>query len=209
MMGHPGDAAIMPLAEEASKAGIKMMYQNVDVPKVAAEVRRRLCRRPARPAGPRARRGGGPPLRAEDGRQGDRVRHRSTTRTALCAKPRPPNALEDAGLEGHRAQLAARMGGRSEPRHSGRAPRRSQANPDTKLDRLSRRPAARQRPGLHAGGRQEAGRDHQYRLRHQPADRRGLQGRLGPAHLRPAALPAGLHADPVASASRSSTASAR
>ena len=34
MMGHPGDAPILPLAEEASKAGIKMMYQNVDVPEV-------------------------------------------------------------------------------------------------------------------------------------------------------------------------------
>ena len=37
MMGHPGDAAIMPLAEQASKAGIKMMYQNVPVPKVVAK----------------------------------------------------------------------------------------------------------------------------------------------------------------------------
>ena len=37
MMGHPGDAAIMPLAEEAAKAGIKMMYQNVPVPKVVAK----------------------------------------------------------------------------------------------------------------------------------------------------------------------------
>ena len=36
MMGHPGDAAIMPLAEQASKDGIKMMYQNVPVPKVVA-----------------------------------------------------------------------------------------------------------------------------------------------------------------------------
>ena len=36
MMGHPGDAAIMPLAEEANKDGIKMMYQNVHVPKVVA-----------------------------------------------------------------------------------------------------------------------------------------------------------------------------
>ncbi|MFN4292501.1 MAG: substrate-binding domain-containing protein [Thermoflexales bacterium] len=34
MMGHPGDDAIMPLAEQATKAGIIMMYQNVDVPKV-------------------------------------------------------------------------------------------------------------------------------------------------------------------------------
>ncbi len=37
MMGHPGDAAIMPLAEEAAAAGIKMMYQNVDVPTVRAK----------------------------------------------------------------------------------------------------------------------------------------------------------------------------
>ena len=37
MMGHAGDAAIMPLAEEASKSGIKMMYQNVSVPQVAAK----------------------------------------------------------------------------------------------------------------------------------------------------------------------------
>lgn len=36
MMGHPGDAAIMPLAEEAAAASIKMMYQNVPVPKVIA-----------------------------------------------------------------------------------------------------------------------------------------------------------------------------
>lgn len=36
MMGHPGDDAIMPLAEEASAAGILMMYQNVDVPAVRA-----------------------------------------------------------------------------------------------------------------------------------------------------------------------------
>jgi simple sugar transport system substrate-binding protein len=36
MMGHPGDAAIMPLAEEAAGAGIRMMYQNVPVPEVVA-----------------------------------------------------------------------------------------------------------------------------------------------------------------------------
>lgn len=36
MMGHPGDAAIMPLAEQAEEAGIKMMYMNVDVPEVRA-----------------------------------------------------------------------------------------------------------------------------------------------------------------------------
>jgi simple sugar transport system substrate-binding protein len=37
MMGHPGDAAIMPLAEEAASARIKMMYQNVSVPAVIAK----------------------------------------------------------------------------------------------------------------------------------------------------------------------------
>ena len=37
MMGHPGPASIEPLAEEASKAGILMMYQNVDVPTVRAK----------------------------------------------------------------------------------------------------------------------------------------------------------------------------
>jgi simple sugar transport system substrate-binding protein len=36
MMGHPGNDAIMPLAEEAAEAGIIMMYQNVDVPVVRA-----------------------------------------------------------------------------------------------------------------------------------------------------------------------------
>lgn len=37
MMGHAGDAAIMPLAEEAAKKGIVVIYQNVDVPKVRAK----------------------------------------------------------------------------------------------------------------------------------------------------------------------------
>ncbi len=37
MMGHPGNAAIMPLAEEAAAAGIKMMYQNVPVDDVVAK----------------------------------------------------------------------------------------------------------------------------------------------------------------------------
>ncbi len=37
MMGHPGTASILPLAEQAAAAGIRMMYQNVDVPDVRAE----------------------------------------------------------------------------------------------------------------------------------------------------------------------------
>jgi simple sugar transport system substrate-binding protein len=34
MMGHPGDDALMPLAQQAHDAGVLMMYQNVDLPKV-------------------------------------------------------------------------------------------------------------------------------------------------------------------------------
>ncbi|MBC7218305.1 MAG: substrate-binding domain-containing protein [Candidatus Caldatribacterium sp.] len=34
MMGHPGDEALMPLVEEAMRLGIKMMFQNVDCPKI-------------------------------------------------------------------------------------------------------------------------------------------------------------------------------
>ena len=49
---------------------------------------------------------------------------------------------------------------------------------------------------MQAAGK-KGGRHLQLRLRHQPADRRGLQGRLGAADSRPAALPAGLSADPV------------
>ena len=38
MMGHPGEAAILPLAQQADKAGIKMIYQNVPVPAAVAKV---------------------------------------------------------------------------------------------------------------------------------------------------------------------------
>ena len=38
MMGHPGDAAILPLAKEAAKNGTRMIYQNVPVPSAVAQV---------------------------------------------------------------------------------------------------------------------------------------------------------------------------
>jgi simple sugar transport system substrate-binding protein len=38
MMGHPGEAAILPLAQQAAKAGIKMIYQNVPVPAAVDKV---------------------------------------------------------------------------------------------------------------------------------------------------------------------------
>jgi simple sugar transport system substrate-binding protein len=37
MMGHPGSAALMPLAAQAAKDGIKMMYVNVDLPELRAK----------------------------------------------------------------------------------------------------------------------------------------------------------------------------
>jgi simple sugar transport system substrate-binding protein len=37
MMGHPGDVAISPLAQQAHSQGVVMEYQNVDVPKVRSE----------------------------------------------------------------------------------------------------------------------------------------------------------------------------
>ena len=37
MMGHPGPAALGPLAKQAQEAGIKMMYQNVDLPTLRAK----------------------------------------------------------------------------------------------------------------------------------------------------------------------------
>ena len=37
IVGHPGNEAIILLAEKAHKAGILMMYQNVDVPEVRAK----------------------------------------------------------------------------------------------------------------------------------------------------------------------------
>ncbi len=37
MMGHPGDDALLPLAQQASDAHILMEYQNVDLPKVRAQ----------------------------------------------------------------------------------------------------------------------------------------------------------------------------
>lgn len=38
MMGHPGDTAILPLAQQAHSLGILMEYQNVDVPKVRSQL---------------------------------------------------------------------------------------------------------------------------------------------------------------------------
>ena len=86
MMGHPGDAPIMPLAEEASKAGIKMMYQNVAVPEVRAKFGGGYVGAQLEPQGyalgAEAVRRFGPQGR----RQGDRARRLRRQPTAPCAK---------------------------------------------------------------------------------------------------------------------------
>ena len=186
----------MPLAEEALKAGIKMMYQNVDVPKVRAKFGGGYVGAQLGPAGPRARRRGGPLLRAEVRRQGDRIGPFDESNRARTRAWRPPRRFEEAGVEGRPAQSRRPSGRPIRTLRSRRSPPRCQT---TRTSRLIGYPGGQQlgnAPDLHAGGRQEARRHLQFRLRHQPADRRGLQGRLGAADLRPAAVPAGLHADP-------------
>ena len=119
MMGHPGDAAIMPLAEEAAKAGIKMMYQNVPVPDVVA-----------------AKFGGGY-VGAQQEPQGRALGAEAVRPLGLKAgdtaivigrfdagEPRRPRARHRRGARGGRRQggqdrLAAGMGGRSQPRDPG------------------------------------------------------------------------------------------
>ena len=114
MMGHPGDAAIMPLAEEAAAAGIKMMYQNVDVPTVRAKYGGGYV---GANLGPQGRALGEEAVRqfglgAGDaaivfvplGQPGRDLRELSTAQ-----------ALEDAGLTRHQAGLSAGMGVGPEP----------------------------------------------------------------------------------------------
>ena len=194
MMGHPGDASIMPLAEQASKDGIKMMYQNVPVPEVVAAFGGGYVGAQLEPQGhalgEKAFKDAG--LEAGDtaivlgpfSNESRGARERATV-----------EALEEAGAKV--VQVDSPPEWAADPNLA--IPVMTAAilnNPDVKAIGYPGRPDARQRADLHAGGGQEAGRDLQLRLRHQPADRRGVQGRLGAAHLRPAAVPAGLSADP-------------
>ena len=107
MMGHPGDAAIMPLAEEASKAGIKMMYQNVPVDEVVAKFGGGYVGAQQEPQG----RALGEEAVRRFGLQGrrhrDRHRRRSTTRTAARASAAPSRRSKEAGLKVVQAQHAA------------------------------------------------------------------------------------------------------
>ena len=74
MMGHPGEAAIVPLAEEAAKAGIKMMYQNVPVPAAVDKVGGGYVGAQQAPQGHALGVEIVAPLRPEEGRRRDRAR---------------------------------------------------------------------------------------------------------------------------------------
>ena len=98
MMGHPGEAAILPLAEQAAKAG-----NQDDVPERAGagrgrQGRRRLCRRAAGAAGPCARRRDAAPVRPEIRRPGDRDPG-FQRRYPQCARRGDAKALEEGGVK--------------------------------------------------------------------------------------------------------------
>ena len=132
MMGHPGDAAIMPLAEEASKAGIKMMYQNVPLPAVVAKF-------------------GGGYVGAQQEPQGTALGEEAVRRfglkagdTAIVFGPfdqqperyvregATADALEAAGITVTRMPVADRNGPPIRTSRSRSSPRRSTSNPDVK-----------------------------------------------------------------------------
>ena len=129
----------------ARRGGVEGRHQD-DVPERAAagvrrEVRRRLCRRPAGAAGPRARRGSGPSVRAEEGRQGDRARTVRPAGGALRARGfgTPTRSKTPASRSTKLVAPAewAADPNLAHPDHHRGAP----ANPDIKLIALSRRPA--------------------------------------------------------------------
>src|SRR5271170_7494810 len=179
MMGHPGEAAILPLAEKAAKAGIKMIYQNVPVPAAVDKV-------------------GGGYIGAQQAPQGRALGVEIVRRfglgkadlaiVILASNDVIRNARRGDGqsargkrCQGRPPRQRAGMGSRSEPRYS-RRHRGFPGQSDGQGDRISRRADARQRRGLHESRRQEAGRGLQYRLRHQPADCPGVRTRLGAAN---------------------------
>ena len=196
MMGHPGDDALLPLAQQAHDADILMEYQNVDLPKVRQQF-------------------GGGYIGADLTPQGIAVGTTAVQKFGLKAGDKAivfgawgqpgrffreegtAKALEDAGVIVNRIVSPPEAGQRSQP---------PDANPDS---RVSERPGHQaDLPGwrsdavddthLYAGDQQGAGRDHQHRLRPESGDHRCICSRLGPAHVGPAALSAGLLADPVA-----------
>ncbi len=140
--------------------------------------RRRLCRRAAGAAGPRARRRNRAPVRP---------RRAATWRSCLAASTMSirdareegtAKALEEGGVKVVRLDSPPEWA--TDPNLAIPVDHRGLAGQsDRQGDRLSRRPGARQRRHLYEGRGQEAGRNHQCRLRHQPADRAALSTAAG------------------------------
>ncbi len=195
MMGHPGEAAVMPLAEQAFKAGIKMMYQNVPLPGVVAKY-------------------GGGYVGAQQAAQGKSLGEEAIRRFGLqkgdevivlgpfdqqperyVREGSVAQAFEDAGLTVYKlvagAELAADPNIMIPVITAALA-----AHPKVKLvaypggQQLGNVPTFMKAAGKKPGEVLAIGFDTS------PQIVRGLQGWLGAAHRGPAALPAGLHADP-------------
>ena len=170
MMGHPGEAAIVPLAQEAAKAGIKMMYQNVPVPAAVEKV-------------------GGGYIGAQQAPQGRalglEILHRFGLKKGDVAivilasndvirnarEEGTAKALEEGGVTVVR--LASVPEWAADPNLAIPVVTAAfQANPTAKAIVYPGGQMLGNAARLHEGRRQEAGRGHQRRLRHQPADRR-------------------------------------
>ena len=194
MMGHPGNSAIMPLAEEAAAAGILMEYQNVDVPEVRAKFGGGYVGANLQPQG---RALGAEAVRLFKLGKGDKAIMVAnwTQEERVLRELGTVEALEEAGVEVIRLSSNTEMAG--DPNLA--IPLITAgliANPEVKLIAYPGGAMLGNASVYMEVGRQEAGRDHQYRLRHQPADRRAIREGLGAAVVRPAAVPAGLSADP-------------
>ena len=210
MMGHPGDAAIMPLAEQASKAGIKMMYQNVPVPQAVAKFGGGYVGAQQAPQGQAlGAEAVSSPASSLGGRSAIMIGPFNDG-TAARAKRGTAKALEEAGVKVITPRQRSRNG---PPIRTSAIPVITAALPGR--TRPPRRSAIRaasmlgNAPTYMQAAGKKPGEIFNYRLRHQPADRRGVQGRLGAADRRSAAVPCRATCRSSASASRSSTASRR
>jgi simple sugar transport system substrate-binding protein len=182
MMGHPGTASIMPLAEQASQAGIKMMYQNVDVPDVRTQFGGGYVGANLHPQGYAL---GEEAVRSFDLGEGDKaIVIADWTQTERVVRERATvEALQDAGLEV--VELSATPEMAADPNlaipviTAGLL-----AHPEVRLIAYPGGQMLGNAGVVHAGGGKAAGRHHQHRLRHQPQIVQAFEQGLGPSSPR-------------------------
>ena len=191
MMGHAGDAAIMPLAEEAAKAGIVMIYQNVDVPKVRAKL-------------------GGAYVGAQLESQGRALAETAIQQFGLKKGDRvvvfgnwgmpgryiregaSADAFTKAGLIVTKLTATNEQVANTQlllPVISGAI----LSQPTTKLILYANSSNLGAVPMYMEALGKKTGPDQEHRIRHEPGDRRRIPQGVRPAQLRPAALPPGVH----------------